>query len=134
MTEPRLRLTSITIGTSMPLQLADFYARLLGWSISARETAAPGEPAEAGWAQIRPPEGTHGPKLNFEFERQFRRPVWPAEAGEQNSTQHLDIQVDELEAAVSWAESCGATQATFQPQTDVRVMRDPDGHPFCLFL
>jgi hypothetical protein len=24
--------------------------------------------------------------------------------------------------------------ADFQPQDDVRVLFDPDGHPFCLFL
>jgi hypothetical protein len=27
----------------------------------------------------------------------------------------------------------GATQAAYQPQDDVRVLIDPDGHPFCLF-
>jgi hypothetical protein len=28
----------------------------------------------------------------------------------------------------------GATLAQVQPQDDVRVLLDPDGHPFCLFL
>ena len=28
----------------------------------------------------------------------------------------------------------GATLAEFQPQDDVRVMLDPAGHPFCLYL
>jgi len=46
---------------------------------------------------------------------------------------HLDIATDDLEAAVAFAIECGATQAEFQPQEDVRVMFDPDGHPFCLF-
>lgn len=117
MAKPNLSVTSVTIGTSMPLQLADFYSRLLEWPVSVRERPAPGEPANAGWAQVRPPEGKSGPTLNFEFERCFRRPVWPAEDGNQNATQHLDIHVDNLEAAVSWAETCGAVQATFQPQT-----------------
>jgi hypothetical protein len=30
--------------------------------------------------------------------------------------------------------SCGATLADYQPQDDVRVHLDPDGHPFCLYL
>nr|WP_278254933.1 hypothetical protein [Streptomyces sp. IBTA2] len=28
----------------------------------------------------------------------------------------------------------GATPAEFQPQHDVRVLFDPAGHPFCLFV
>ena len=30
--------------------------------------------------------------------------------------------------------ACGATLADVQPQEDVRVHLDPDGHPFCLYL
>ena len=56
------------------------------------------------------------------------------EPGQQTATEHLDIGVDDLAAAVEWAVSCGARLADFQPQEDVRVMFDPDGHPFCLFL
>ncbi|WP_169501813.1 VOC family protein [Kribbella catacumbae] len=28
----------------------------------------------------------------------------------------------------------GAELAAYQPQDNVRVMLDPDGHPFCLYL
>jgi catechol 2,3-dioxygenase-like lactoylglutathione lyase family enzyme len=132
--KPALRLTSVTIGTSMPRELARFYARLLEWPITAMDEPAPEEPENAGWAQVRPPDGVPGPRLNFEYERYFQRPVWPAEKGEQTATEHLDIEVDDLDAAVEWAVSCGAVIAGFQPQDNVRVMRDPDGHPFCLFL
>lgn len=134
MTRPSLRVTSVTIGTSMPHQLANFYSELLGWPQSAVEDPAPGEPENAGWAQVRPPAGVTGPTLNFEYERCFRRPVWPAVMGEQTASQHLDIWVDDLAAAVDWAVACGAVVADVQPQKHVRVMRDPDGHPFCLFL
>jgi catechol 2,3-dioxygenase-like lactoylglutathione lyase family enzyme len=118
----------------MPIELARFYSMLLGWPVTAEDEPVPGDPDKGGWAQVRPPEGVSGPRLNFEFERCFRRPVWPAVKGEQNATQHLDIHVDDLPAAVEWAVGCGAVLADFQPQEDVRVMRDPDGHPFCLFL
>lgn len=46
---------------------------------------------------------------------------------------HLDVAVDDLAAGVAWAIDAGATLADYQPQTDVRVMLDPAGHPFCLF-
>jgi beta-phosphoglucomutase-like phosphatase (HAD superfamily) len=46
---------------------------------------------------------------------------------------HLDIAVEDLDAGVAAAEAAGATLAVHQPQEDVRVMLDPDGHPFCLF-
>ncbi len=47
---------------------------------------------------------------------------------------HLEIGVRDLPAALEHALACGATLAAFQPQEDVRVCLDPDGHPFCLWL
>ena len=46
---------------------------------------------------------------------------------------HLDVAAEDLDAAVAWALELGATLAEHQPQDDVRVLLDPDGHPFCLF-
>ncbi|SEH00754.1 hypothetical protein SAMN05444920_117185 [Nonomuraea solani] len=115
----------MTIGTSRPGELARFYARLLDLPVTADESE---------WAQVRPPEGVAGFTLNFEYERHYARPVWPSVPGGQTASQHLDIQVDDLAAAVEWAVACGAVLAGFQPQDDVRVLLDPDGHPFCLFL
>ena len=130
---PRLQLTSVTIGCPSPRGLAAFYARLLGASITASEPPREDEPLEAGWAQLRTTSDRGTITLNFEFEAQWRTPVWPSEPGQQHITQHLDILVDDLEAAVAWAEECGATRMAFQPQETVRVMRDPAGHPFCLY-
>lgn len=47
---------------------------------------------------------------------------------------HLDIGVDDLDAASAHAVAAGARVAQFQPQAGVRVHLDPAGHPFCLFL
>jgi catechol 2,3-dioxygenase-like lactoylglutathione lyase family enzyme len=129
---PRLALTAITIGAPDPRALADFYARLLDRPVSTASGPAPGEPPEAGWAQI----ATDGsaPDLNFEYERRWRAPAWPAEPDRPFATQHLDIEVDDLDAAVEHAVAQGATLAETQPQSDVRVLFDPAGHPFCLFL
>lgn len=132
MTRPRIQVTSVTIATPKPSKLAAFYARLLGWPIVAEDPPIPDDPARGGWAQLRPPDGEIGPTLNFEFEPHFVRPTWPSAAGDQITTQHLDLWVDELEDSVAWAESQGAELAECQPQEHVRVLLDPDGHPFCL--
>jgi len=60
--------------------------------------------------------------------------VWPSEPGREHITQHLDIAVADLDGAVDWAVEAGAILADFQPQEHVRVMFDPAGQPFCLFL
>jgi catechol 2,3-dioxygenase-like lactoylglutathione lyase family enzyme len=130
---PLMAVTSVTIGAPDPRELAAFYARLLGWAVSATEPARPGMPPEDGWAQIRPPAGEDGPTLNFEYEERFARPVWPAAEGRQTATQHLDIAVADLDESARWAVAAGAVLAEAQPQRDVRVLLDPAGHPFCLF-
>ena len=61
-------------------------------------------------------------------------PVWPARPGEQQMQLHLEIRVDDLDAAARRALACGATLAEIQPQQDVRVCLDPAGHPFCLWI
>jgi catechol 2,3-dioxygenase-like lactoylglutathione lyase family enzyme len=128
--QPTLRVTSVTIGTPDPLGLAAFYARLLGRSVTAEHGPRPGEPELAGWAQIR----TAGEvTLSFEHEAQWTEPIWPSEPGRQHPTEHLDIAVSDLDAAVAHAVDAGARPAPVQPQDAVRVMLDPDGHPFCLF-
>jgi catechol 2,3-dioxygenase-like lactoylglutathione lyase family enzyme len=128
-----MRVVAITIGAPRPLELVAFYARMLGWTVAAEEGPRPGAPAEDGWAQLRPPAGQTGPTLNFEFEAHYVPPAWPSEPGRQHITQHLDIQVEDLDGAVARAVEAGATLASHQPQSDVRVMLDPAGHPFCLF-
>lgn len=130
-TPPRLRATAVTIATARPHEQAHFYARLLGGRVVVEEDAQPGDPTGITWAQVTTPDGL---TLNLEHERVWSRPVWPARPGEQRSTQHLDVHVDDLGAAVAWARECGASDADHQPQDDVRVMLDPDGHPFCLFV
>ena len=107
---------------------------MLEWPVTAEDPARPGYPPEDGWAQVRPPPGKIGPRLNFEYEEQYTRPVWPSEAGQQHVTVHLDVAVSDLDTAVAWATEAGAALAGYQPQDDVRVMIDPAGHPFCFFV
>ncbi|WP_027943810.1 VOC family protein [Amycolatopsis taiwanensis] len=134
MVQPNFRVTSVSIAAPDPRALAAFYSRLLGWAVTSTEPPRAGFPPEDGWAQIRPPASSTGPALNFEYEADYVPPVWPSVTGEQQLQTHLDIAVDDLGAAVAWAQQAGATLAEFQPQDRVRVVFDPVGHPFCLFL
>lgn len=129
-----MRVTSVSIAAPDPRELAAFYSRLLGLPVTTSEGPRPGFPPEDGWAQIRPGEAQAGPTLNFEYEAGYVPPVWPSVRSQQQLQTHIDIAVDDLAAAVEWAQSSGAKAADFQPQDDVRVMLDPVGHPFCLFL
>lgn len=128
-----MRVTSVSIHAPDPRALAAFYRRLLGWSRSREEGPAPDGPPEEGWAQLGPPEGDASPTLNFEYEPEYITPTWPSEPGKQQIMTHIDIEVDDLDAAEAWAVAQGAQLAGFQPQDNVRVMLDPAGHPFCLF-
>lgn len=116
-------LTAITLNSRDPSALARFYERLLGWTISVDKE---------GWVVLPNPDGGIG--LSFQTEDLYVRPTWPAKAGEQQMMLHLEIRVDDLAAGCAHAAACGAVMAEHQPQADVRVHLDPDGHPFCLYL
>ena len=128
---PRFRISGPTVDAADPIALAHFYERLLGWTIVRQEGARPGKPARDGWAMLRSPDGDA--KIEIQWAEDYRRPVWPNVAGEQQMMMHLDIAVDDLDSGVAWAVECGATVADHQPQEHVRVLLDPEGHPFCLF-
>jgi catechol 2,3-dioxygenase-like lactoylglutathione lyase family enzyme len=120
---PRFGLTATVLDTPDPRGLALFYQRLLGWPLDTDEPE---------WVTLRPADG--GPGLSFQLEADHVPPVWPAGPGDPRMQLHLDIEVDDLDAAVEVAVAAGATVAGFQPQDHVRVCQDPAGHPFCLFV
>jgi hypothetical protein len=106
-----------------PSALGRFYAALLDWRITKDEPT---------WVTLAPADGVA--YLAIQLEPLHERPTWPAEAGRQQMQSHLDIEVSDLAAAVDEAVALGATVADFQPQDDVRVLLDPVGHPFCLYV
>ncbi|OYN95049.1 hypothetical protein B0O41_1035 [Propionibacteriaceae bacterium ES.041] len=113
----------IVLGTPDPRGLARFYERLLGWPIST-------EADDWVTMQVR----DLPVNLAFQLEENHVPPAWPGGPGDQQMQLHLDIAVEDLEAAVADAQQLGATVADFQPQDDVRVLSDPAGHPFCLYV
>jgi catechol 2,3-dioxygenase-like lactoylglutathione lyase family enzyme len=120
---PSLHLQTVCIDCADADAMADFYGRLLGWDVTSREP---------GWVLMRDPAGGTG--LSFQAEKGYRAPVWPEDSEAQAKMLHLDIKVDDLDAAVAHAIASGARLAAYQPQSRVRVMLDPADHPFCLFL
>ncbi|NKI42812.1 VOC family protein [Streptomyces physcomitrii] len=123
MATPPPRFTGTVLDAPDPRLLARFYADLLGWRIVADEPE---------WVKLAAPEG--GPALAFQAEPRYVPPAWPAAEGAPGMMMHLDFEVADLDTGAAHAESCGAVLADFQPQDDVRVLLDPAGHPFCLWV
>ena len=107
---PRMTLVGIVLGAPDPRALASFYGRLLGWKVRQDEP---------DWVTLVAPEGGAG--LSFQLEEDYVKPTWPAAPGEQQMMVHLDVEVDDLDAAEAHAVASGATRAEYQPQDDVRV-------------
>ena len=116
----------IVLGATDAKALAEFYAALLGWQVFA-------DAGDENFFSVAPDE-TSGYNLACQYEEHHARPVWPGAAGAQQMQLHLDFQVDDLEQAVAYAVECGAELHEHQPQDRVRILLDPDGHPFCLYL
>jgi len=116
-------LAAAVLGAPEPRALAGFYRDLLGYTTSSEDD---------NWVTLANPAGGAG--LSFQTEEHHVRPIWPAGPGDPQMQFHLDIEVDNLESGVARAIELGAEQATFQPQENVRVLLDPAGHPFCLFV
>ncbi|WP_205473878.1 VOC family protein [Nocardioides sp. SYSU D00038] len=112
----------VVLDSRDPHRLARFYAELLDWRIGTEEDA---------WVTVRPPDGVA--YLACQLDERHEPPVWPSAPGRPTMQLHLDLEVDDLDAAVADAVALGAEPASYQPQDDVRVLLDPDGHPFCLY-
>jgi len=123
MPRPRMTLSGVVLDAPDARTLADFYRRLLGWETRADEPS---------WVTLSPPSG--GAALSFQTEPAYVRPSWPSGPDHQQMMLHLDIEVDDLDAAGAHAVAAGATLAAIQPQETVRVYLDPAGHPFCLWV
>jgi catechol 2,3-dioxygenase-like lactoylglutathione lyase family enzyme len=135
MERPSMRISGLVLDAPDVTQLARFYEQLLGWNLEELDGPRPGHSPGDGWARLRPADGSV--KLDIQYEEHYQRPLWPSAQGAQGMQMHLDIRVDDVAAGVAWAIGCGATEADHQPEnrdpSRLRIMRDPAGHPFCLF-
>lgn len=121
----QLTITTVTVGARDLRRLVRFYADLL-------DRPVPDIAGDADWVPIVDRDG--GITLAVQLEPEQTPVTWPAGPGDQHLQLHLEIHADDLDRSVAHALRCGATLAEHQPQQDVRVMLDPEGHPFCLWV
>ncbi|MER7456269.1 VOC family protein [Micromonospora sp. NPDC126480] len=113
------QLRSVVIDCPDPRALATFYSELLGLPLD--EKGSSGD----GWVVI----SGAGHRLAFQEALNLRPPTWPEPVVPQQF--HLDVQVDDVEAAERQVLALGARRLPGGGD-DFRVYADPAGHPFCL--
>jgi predicted enzyme related to lactoylglutathione lyase len=127
MPEGPVRWVAVAIDCAEVEPVVRFYEQLLGFTVTELEPY---------WAQLHDPAG--GVHLNIQAERDYERPTWPEAPGAQQKMLQLEIEVVDLEAAIATALAAGGTEAAGQPPdrdpSRLRILLDPAGHPFCLFL
>lgn len=119
---PIARMRSVVLDCPEPLELAEFYRRLLGGEVTS---------VEHDWVDL---EYEAGRRLAFQRAEHYEAPTWPS--GERPQQFHLDVTVDDIDAAEPAVLAIGATKHEVQPGEAMghpfRVYLDPVGHPFCL--
>jgi predicted enzyme related to lactoylglutathione lyase len=111
------RFPSIVIDCPDPGALAAFYGAILDWKVDV----------SSDWADIR---ADYGQCISFQQVDPYTPPAWPGQEVPQQM--HLDVMVEDLDAAEAAVLDLGATKHAHQPGTSFRVFLDPAGHPFCL--
>jgi catechol-2,3-dioxygenase len=97
-------------------RVASFYAELAGWKITRKES---------DWITMETPDGR---EIAFQLAADHVAPRWPGQEYPQQF--HLDLQVEEYEAAAERAVGLGATRLAEGPTWI--TLADPAGHPFDL--
>ncbi|MGW4291197.1 VOC family protein [Streptomyces sp. NPDC004673] len=116
---PTFRYSAVTFDCPDPAELARFYGEALGLPVvfSTDDFVLLGQEGAAG--------------LGFNRLADYRRPTWPAASQEKQA--HIELGVDDLDAAQARLLALGAVKPEFQPDPDRwRVLLDPAGHPFCV--
>jgi catechol 2,3-dioxygenase-like lactoylglutathione lyase family enzyme len=113
------QLRSVVLDCKDPRRLADFYAELIGGTVTKDEE---------GWVVLTDPRGR---RLAFQLAPEYEPPRFPDPSGSQQF--HLDIWVRDPDQAEREVLALGATRVPDAPGEDqFRVFRDPAGHTFCL--
>jgi len=112
------RLAAVSLDTSEPTVLADFYRQLLDLEVLFEADTFI---ALKGAAVL----------LTVQRVDDHRPPEWPT--GAVPKQLHLELAVDDLDAAEARAIALGAAKGSEQPSPESwRVLIDPAGHPFCI--
>ncbi|MGW7578546.1 VOC family protein [Streptomyces sp. NPDC054765] len=116
---PAFRYSAVTFDCPDPAELARFYGEVLGLPVvfATDHFVLLGQEGSAG--------------LGFNRLADYRRPSWPDPSQEKQA--HIELGVDDLDAAQARLLALGAAEPEFQPDPERwRVLLDPAGHPFCL--
>ena len=112
------RLAAVSVDTSEPTVLADFYRQLLDLEVLFEADTFI---SLKGAAVL----------LTVQRVDDHRPPEWPT--GAVPKQLHLELAVDDLDAAEARAIALGAAKGSEQPSPESwRVLIDPAGHPFCI--
>jgi catechol 2,3-dioxygenase-like lactoylglutathione lyase family enzyme len=113
-----VKLGAVSVDCDDPAALAHFYVALLGMEVMFESD---------GFVAL-----SGGPlPLTFQRVEDHQPPTWPE--GATPKQLHLELAVDDLEAAEAAAIALGAVKADTQPNDGSwRVLIDPAGHPFCI--
>jgi predicted enzyme related to lactoylglutathione lyase len=113
------KLRSVVLDTRKPADLAQFYGAVLGGTVSDEDET---------WSVVTDPQGR---RFACQLSPEHEPPQFPDPRGSQQF--HLDIEVDDIDAAEREVLALGATRVTEAVGEDrFRVYRDPAGHTFCL--
>lgn len=110
------RLYNVVIDCPDPRALAGFYSALLGMPIVSDS---------GDWVVIKDDSG----RVAFQQAPDLREPRWPDP--ERPQQLHLDVLVDDIDAAEAKVLALGATRLPGEGD-DFRVYADRANHPFCL--
>lgn len=115
---PIARIAAVNLECANPADLARFWAAMLDGEVAVQT---------ASFCAVK--AGTI--YLGAVHTDDYQPPTWPS--AERSQQLHLDLAVDDLDAAEAQAIQLGATKESQQPTPErSRVLRDPAGHPFCL--
>jgi catechol 2,3-dioxygenase-like lactoylglutathione lyase family enzyme len=125
---PAISIDMVVLDTDDPAGLARFYSALLDLPLVEEDEdwVTLGSAGSAGSAG----SGRGGVRLAFQLAINHRRPTWPS--AEVPQQYHLDLRVQDMDAAVAHAESLGAVRLRNAGGKSFTVLLDPSGHPFCL--
>jgi catechol 2,3-dioxygenase-like lactoylglutathione lyase family enzyme len=88
---------------------------------------------EERWASLCDPRHTF---INIQAQDWYVPPVWPEHLPGQTKMMHFECGVSDMDAAVALVCRSGGTVAPCQPRdrdpSQLLVVLDPAGHPFCL--
>ncbi|GGO88145.1 VOC family protein [Wenjunlia tyrosinilytica] len=113
-------LECVVLDCPEPKELAEFYAGIIGGKVSWEDD-------DDSWVTLSAQGGT---VLAFQKAPELQRAKWPDPERPQQF--HLDLQVDDLEAAQAHVLGLGAELLDDKSSKTFRVYEDPAGHPFCL--